>query len=57
LRIEAILRRTGGRATRTSERLSLGRCAFDLTRSELLRDDAPVRAHRSGGKPACAAWP
>jgi two-component system phosphate regulon response regulator OmpR len=43
LRIEAILRRTGGRQARTAERLSLGRCAFDLGRGELLRDDAPVR--------------
>jgi two-component system phosphate regulon response regulator OmpR len=43
LRIEAILRRTGGRRARTAERLSLGRCAFDLSRGELLRDDAPVR--------------
>ena len=43
LRIEAILRRTGGRAARATERLSLGHCAFDLNRGELLRDDAPVR--------------
>ena len=43
LRIEAILRRTVGRAPRASERLLLGPCAFDLIRGELLRDDQPVR--------------
>ena len=43
LRIEAILRRSGGRQTRTSQRLSLGRCAFDLSRGELLQGDQPVR--------------
>lgn len=42
LRIEAILRRTGGRKARVAERLSLGRCALDIGRGELLRDDAPV---------------
>jgi two-component system phosphate regulon response regulator OmpR len=44
LRIEAILRRTGGRAAgKAAERLSLGRCAFDVSRGELFCDDAPVR--------------
>ena len=43
LRIEAILRRTGGRKGRVAERLSLGRCALDLSRGELFCDDAPVR--------------
>ena len=43
LRIEAILRRSGGRQTRTGQRLSLGRCAFDLNRGELLQGDQPVR--------------
>jgi two-component system phosphate regulon response regulator OmpR len=43
LRIEAILRRTGGRKGRVAERLSLGRCALDLGRGELFCDDAPVR--------------
>ena len=43
LRIEAILRRSGGRQARTSQRLSLGRCAFDLSRGELLQGDQPVR--------------
>ena len=43
LRIEAILRRTGGRRARVAERLSLGRCAFDMSRGELFCDEAPVR--------------
>jgi two-component system phosphate regulon response regulator OmpR len=43
LRIEAILRRSGGRQTRTGQRLSLGRCAFDVGRGELLQGDQPVR--------------
>jgi two-component system phosphate regulon response regulator OmpR len=43
LRIEAILRRSGGRQARTGQRLSLGRCAFDLGRGELLQGDQPVR--------------
>jgi two-component system phosphate regulon response regulator OmpR len=43
LRIEAILRRSGGRQVRASQRLSLGRCAFDLSRGELLQGDQPVR--------------
>ena len=42
LRIEAILRRTGGRKGRVAERLSLGRCALVLIRGELFCDDAPV---------------
>ncbi len=41
LRIEAILRRAAPRAG--ARRLSLGRCAFDLGRGELVCDDAPVR--------------
>jgi two-component system phosphate regulon response regulator OmpR len=43
LRIEAILRRTGGRKERAGQRLTLGRCAFDLARGELLSGDQPVR--------------
>ncbi len=43
LRIEAILRRAGGRQARTGQRLSLGRCAFDVGRGELLQGDQPVR--------------
>jgi two-component system phosphate regulon response regulator OmpR len=43
LRIEAILRRSGGRQARTAQRLPLGRCAFDLGRGELLQGDLPVR--------------
>jgi two-component system phosphate regulon response regulator OmpR len=43
LRIEAILRRTGGRLQRTGQRLTLGRCLFDLMRGELLMGDQPVR--------------
>jgi two-component system phosphate regulon response regulator OmpR len=43
LRIEAILRRTGGRKARAAPRLSLGRCTFDLGRGELVCHDAPVR--------------
>ncbi len=42
LRIGAILRRTGARAT-GPRRLSLGRCLFDADRGELFRDEAPVR--------------
>lgn len=41
LRIEAILRRAGPRSS--PMRLSLGRCAFDLNRGELLCEDVPVR--------------
>jgi two-component system phosphate regulon response regulator OmpR len=43
LRIEAILRRTGGRPQRSERRLTLGHCVFDLTRGELLIADQPVR--------------
>jgi two-component system phosphate regulon response regulator OmpR len=43
LRIEAILRRTGGRVQRAGQRLTLGRCVFDLVRCELLIADQPVR--------------
>jgi two-component system phosphate regulon response regulator OmpR len=43
LRIEAILRRTGGRRERASQRLALGHCIFDLGRGELLTGDQPVR--------------
>jgi two-component system phosphate regulon response regulator OmpR len=43
LRIEAILRRTGGRKGRVAERLPLGRCALDLNRGELFCDEIPVR--------------
>jgi two-component system phosphate regulon response regulator OmpR len=42
LRIGAILRRAGVQ-TDGPRRLMLGRCAFDLDRGELLRDDVPVR--------------
>ncbi len=42
LRIGAILRRARERDGPVA-RLSLGRCAFDLERGELYRDDAPVR--------------
>lgn len=43
LRIEAILRRAGPRQARSSQRLSLGVCSFDLGRGELFRGDEPVR--------------
>jgi two-component system phosphate regulon response regulator OmpR len=43
LRIEAILRRTGGRRERSGQRLTLGRCSFDLVRGELLSGDQLVR--------------
>jgi len=43
LRIEAILRRTGGRRERAGQRLGLGHCVFDLGRGELLSGDQPVR--------------
>jgi two-component system phosphate regulon response regulator OmpR len=43
LRIEAILRRTGGRQDRAGQRLTLGHCTFDLMRCELLIADQPVR--------------
>jgi two-component system phosphate regulon response regulator OmpR len=43
LRIEAILRRSGGSPARAGKRLSLGRCAFDMTRGELVQGDLPVR--------------
>lgn len=42
LRIEAILRRAAARPV-GAQRLSLGRCSFDLERGELYCDDAPVR--------------
>ncbi|NBB14017.1 response regulator [Caulobacter sp. SLTY] len=42
LRIEAILRRAGPRASGEAP-LSLGRCKFDPVRGELTRDGAPVR--------------
>jgi two-component system phosphate regulon response regulator OmpR len=43
LRIEAILRRTGGRRERAGQRLTLGHCSFDLGRGELLISGQPVR--------------
>jgi two-component system phosphate regulon response regulator OmpR len=43
LRIEAILRRSGDRRPRPTPRLSLGRCAFDPGRGELLQGETPVR--------------
>ena len=43
LRIEAILRRAGGRRERTGQRLTLGRCTFDVVRAELRVADQPVR--------------
>ena len=43
LRIEAILRRAGGRKARLGQRLTLGHCTFDLMRGELLIADQPVR--------------
>src|SRR5215469_8528342 len=43
LRIEAILRRTGGRLQRAAQRLTLGHCVFDLARGELLIAGQPVR--------------
>jgi two-component system phosphate regulon response regulator OmpR len=43
LRIEAILRRAGGRRDRLGQRLTLGLCTFDLVRGELLLADQPVR--------------
>ncbi|MGZ5985480.1 MAG: response regulator [Caulobacteraceae bacterium] len=43
LRIEAILRRTGGRQERSGQRLTLGHCVFDLARGELLIADQQVR--------------
>ncbi|HYE47519.1 MAG TPA: response regulator [Caulobacter sp.] len=42
LRIEAILRRAGPRASGETP-LSLGRCRFDPVRGELTRDGTPVR--------------
>lgn len=42
LRIEAILRRAAS-APAVQGTLKMGRCAFDLERGELTRDDAPVR--------------
>jgi two-component system phosphate regulon response regulator OmpR len=42
LRIEAILRRTGARATSRAP-LALGRCQFDPDRGELSRSGEPVR--------------
>jgi two-component system phosphate regulon response regulator OmpR len=43
LRIEAILRRSQGLARRAAQRLTLGRCVFDLGRGELTQDEALVR--------------
>ena len=43
LRIEAILRRSGARATGGAARLALGAFAFDPVRGELMEGDAPVR--------------
>jgi two-component system phosphate regulon response regulator OmpR len=43
LRIEAILRRAGGRRARSGQRLTLGHCTFDLMRGELLIAEQPVR--------------
>lgn len=43
LRIEAILRRSGGRRERNGQRLTLGRYSFDVVRGELLQADQPVR--------------
>jgi two-component system phosphate regulon response regulator OmpR len=44
LRIEAILRRAGGRKARAAPpHLSLGHCSFDVTRGELFCDAVPVR--------------
>jgi two-component system phosphate regulon response regulator OmpR len=42
LRIEAILRRAASRPV-GPQRLSLGRCSFDLERGELFCDETPVR--------------
>lgn len=42
LRIEAILRRAGPRASGPTV-LNLGACAFDIDRGELTRDGAPIR--------------
>jgi two-component system, OmpR family, phosphate regulon response regulator OmpR len=42
LRIEAILRRSGGRPA-AGARLQLGQCSFDPARGELWRGDEPVR--------------
>jgi two-component system phosphate regulon response regulator OmpR len=42
LRIEAILRRAGGRPA-AGGRIRLGHCSFDPGRGELWRGDAPVR--------------
>jgi two-component system phosphate regulon response regulator OmpR len=49
LRIEAILRRTGGRKERPGQRLTLGHCVFDLVRGELLIGDLPVRLTEAEG--------
>ncbi len=43
LRIEAILRRAGARATGAAARLALGAFAFDPVRGELLEGNQPVR--------------
>ena len=43
LRIEAILRRAQGARIGASRTVALGRCSFDLDRSELTQDGAPVR--------------
>jgi two-component system phosphate regulon response regulator OmpR len=43
LRIEAILRRSAGRAQAAGGMLQLGRCQFDPERGELACDGAPVR--------------
>ena len=49
LRIEAILRRSGGRLQRANPRLTLGRCTFDLARGELLLGDQLVRLTEAEG--------
>ncbi len=49
LRIEAILRRAGGRRERSGQRLTLGHCVFDLMRGELLIADQPVRLTEAEG--------
>ena len=37
------MRRAGGRRERTGQRLTLGRCTFDIVRAELRLADQPVR--------------
>lgn len=43
LRIEAILRRAQGARVGAGRLVALGRCRFDLERSELSKDEAPIR--------------